>query len=277
MNKVCSTWGNYHYRSFDGKTFDFSGTCPYTLAKDCRPGSQQFTLVIYNARRIAGRNFPRHLALILGRNYYDVSSRGVSKHGKSLSFPFKDSSVTITKIMKYILIRALRSSIHIKFDGRTSFYIALSEEYKNNTCGLCGNFNGIPDDDFKMPSEQQARDVVQFANSWQMLAEHCSRATLYNNVCQNVGIEKRLHAQFKCGVLRSSSFTPCHSKVSVDYFFQRCKEDLCLCNVRNITKCLCDVLTQYSRICAEHGVKLNWRKRGLCRKFLYIQHLLPLC
>ena len=30
---VCTIWGNSHYKTFDGKLFDFLGNCAYILAK----------------------------------------------------------------------------------------------------------------------------------------------------------------------------------------------------------------------------------------------------
>ena len=31
---TCFTWGQHHYRTFDGTIFRFRGTCTYVLAKD---------------------------------------------------------------------------------------------------------------------------------------------------------------------------------------------------------------------------------------------------
>lgn len=34
---TCRATGHLHYQTFDGKTFDFTGTCTYTLTKTCDP------------------------------------------------------------------------------------------------------------------------------------------------------------------------------------------------------------------------------------------------
>lgn len=34
---TCRATGHLHYQTFDGKTFDFAGTCTYTLTKTCDP------------------------------------------------------------------------------------------------------------------------------------------------------------------------------------------------------------------------------------------------
>ena len=32
---LCYTWGQYHYKTFDGKYFYFPGRCTYKLVADC--------------------------------------------------------------------------------------------------------------------------------------------------------------------------------------------------------------------------------------------------
>ncbi|NWR53810.1 FCGBP protein, partial [Bucorvus abyssinicus] len=50
---TCRATGNSHHQTFDGRTFDFTGTCTYTLTKSCRtdPALPVFSVEAINEQR----------------------------------------------------------------------------------------------------------------------------------------------------------------------------------------------------------------------------------
>ena len=38
---LCTNWGESHYKTFDGRAFDFHGHCDYMWAKGSLPGAPQ--------------------------------------------------------------------------------------------------------------------------------------------------------------------------------------------------------------------------------------------
>ena len=43
----------------------------------------------------------------------------------------------------------------------------LNSRFKKDTCGMCGNFNGDPNDDFKGKFGIVHTSAIEFAKSWQ--------------------------------------------------------------------------------------------------------------
>lgn len=50
---TCWAMGDPHYNSFDGKRYDFMGTCTYVIAKNCKADTkeQQFEVLAENENR----------------------------------------------------------------------------------------------------------------------------------------------------------------------------------------------------------------------------------
>lgn len=46
---VCSTWGNSHFKTFDGDYYQFQGKCSYNLASDCRDAYKEFSVHVHRS------------------------------------------------------------------------------------------------------------------------------------------------------------------------------------------------------------------------------------
>ncbi|XP_008402072.1 von Willebrand factor-like, partial [Poecilia reticulata] len=42
--------------------------------------------------------------------------------------------------------------LSVMYDGSSTVSISVSPDYRGNMCGLCGDFNGNPNDDFHTPT-----------------------------------------------------------------------------------------------------------------------------
>ena len=55
------------------------------------------------------------------------------------------------------------------WNGDSQAELTVPGTYKRKMCGLCGNFNGYPQDDLRMKSGQITNSAAIFGNTWKVI------------------------------------------------------------------------------------------------------------
>nr|XP_040016210.1 mucin-5AC-like [Gasterosteus aculeatus aculeatus] len=260
--QVCSTWGDFHFKTFDGDVFQLHSTCNYVLTSSCRSSYQDFNIQM-RRQDAGGHHTIKSISMMLEGTVVELSEGSVIVDGKSAILPFSQGGVLIEKTPTHIKVKAKLGLVAI-WNEEDSFLVELDLKYKNQTCGLCGDFNGV-----QLYNEFYNHGVqispVDFAKFWKMdgPTESCSDYTLDSTQsCNNM---KPLCEQ----ILTGPAFSSCHGLLDVASFTSACVADLCHCTANGHADpfCLCNTVSEFSRQCSHAGGKpMNWRTEELCWK-----------
>lgn len=167
---TCTSWGDSHIETFDGKDFDFQGVCNYVLSKGMLTGGEGFTITIQNVLcGSLGVTCSKSLTIsILGVHSETITlSAEPGKNKLENKFEsLKKLSVHMAGI--FTVIEAPGMDLQIKWDRGTRVYVKLGIRWKGTVKGLCGNFNGDTQDDLKTPSSGIETNAVIFGDSWKL-------------------------------------------------------------------------------------------------------------
>ena len=145
----------------------------------------------------------------------------------------------------------------VRYDGLYNVYVTVNDRYNGKTLGLCGNYNGNPNDDFVKPDKITTVNVNEFSDSWKV-GKSCRNPPRSLNPCLNAGA-LALQAKKKCSLLKLSPFSQCHNTVKQDSgFIQDCEYDVCACK-KHALSCLCEEYAAYVTTCSIAGVIVKWK------------------
>uniref|UniRef100_A0A3P8Z1Q4 VWFD domain-containing protein n=1 Tax=Esox lucius TaxID=8010 RepID=A0A3P8Z1Q4_ESOLU len=119
---VCSTWGNYHYKTYDGDFFQLPYTCNYVLTSLCksRSGYEEFNIQLQR-EEVDGQATIKKISLKLDGTFFNIFMERTNSY------------VKITAKLGLVIMWN-------KYDGLS---VELDSKFQNQTCGLCGDFNGV--------------------------------------------------------------------------------------------------------------------------------------
>ena len=189
--------------------------------------------------------------------------RHVLVNNQNVSLPQLVEKIVIQEVANYIVVHGF-SGLTIQWDGHNSIYIHMSNKYRGKTCGLCGNYNNNPNDDFITLAGNLVTSVNTFGNSYKMTSfgETCKDVPVHedNFPCAKLNHEDYKKIHLTCGTLLKAPFSSCHDVVDPGLFIKMCEEDACsYINYTSINCTSCDAFTQYSRACARNEIELSWR------------------
>ncbi|XP_051660361.1 mucin-5AC-like [Manacus candei] len=260
--RVCSTWGNFHFKTFDGDIFYFPGVCNYIFASNCKSSYEDFNIQI---RRTMAENATviTHVIMKLEGAVIELTRGSVRLDNKLVQMPYSHMGVLIERSNNYLKVSA-KLGLTFLWNEQDALLVELDKKYANQTCGLCGDFNGIPIND-EFISGRTKLTPIQFGNRQKMdgPTEQCDDP-IPSTVQMNCSAE---FASICETVLTSKAFTSCNMLVNVQDYIETCIQDLCHCDSSMADFCMCNTFAEYSRQCAHAGGQpLNWRTSQLCPK-----------
>ncbi|XP_053305740.1 mucin-5B-like [Spea bombifrons] len=259
-NKVCSYWNNFHYMTFDGNIFYFPGTCNYVFSSHCKSNYEDFLIQI---RHSVVNNVLSHcrITMKIDVTLVEMIDHDVMVNGILVDLPYSEPALVIQKIGVYTKTIAKIGLVFLKKEDG-SFQLQLAEKYANQTCGLCGDFNGSPlSNEFILNGIQISDTEFGDLQKLEGPNEQCEATEPpdwndcadKDNICENI--------------LKGPSFASCNAVLDAKPYIDACIKDLCRCKKENHNSCHCSTITEYSRQCIYHGGKPeNWRTKDLCPK-----------
>ncbi|CAH1270697.1 CSMD1 [Branchiostoma lanceolatum] len=270
---VCSASGDPHYTTFDGRRHHFQGYCSYTFAKDCGDNSV-FTVETKNVPLTV-----RPVAVVrevyvkaYGFEIGILQRKKVTVDGKAASLPISvaDGNIEVHLSGRYVRVRLTDLCVEVFYDGRHRVKVEVPDNYKDRMCGLCGNYNDNPGDDFIKADGTTAPNWTEFGNSHLTDMSTCPGGDIGPTAgaaqpeCDD-SLNAEVSAADKCGLLKDAGgpFAPGHGQVDPSGAFDDCVFDMCARD--GDVEGLCENLEAYADASREAGVDaFAWRTADRC-------------
>ncbi|XP_067236751.1 uncharacterized protein [Chanodichthys erythropterus] len=263
VNNICSMWGNFHFKTFDGDVYQFPGTCEYNLVSDCQSLRHQFSVKV---KRTGLTNDPKisRVSITIDDITVELTKNQVVVNGENITLPAHIGGILVEENTIYTSVSS-KTGITVSWNKEDAVMVELYSKYSDQTCGLCGDFNGVPDE-FTESGFKRNVGFIEFGNKHRVYtpndckdpSEERDETDWFNN-CDN-------HKADCTDLLEDEEWFSCNEILNPEPYISVCMLDMCLHEPEDTdNSSLCATLSEYSRQCTHAGRNPpNWRTADFC-------------
>nr|XP_023510678.1 LOW QUALITY PROTEIN: mucin-2 [Equus caballus] len=261
VHNVCSTWGDFHYKTFDGDVFRFPGLCDYNFASDCRDTYKEFAVHLKRGPgRKGGHPQVEYILLTVKDDTVYLTPELAVLNGAKVSTPHYSPGLLIERNDAYTKVYS-RAGLTLMWDREDSLMLELDSKFQNHTCGLCGDYNGLQSYS-EFLSDGMLFSAVQFGNMQKINKPEVVCDDPEEGQTPESCSEHRAECE---KLLTAAAFKDCLGLVPLESYVRACVQDRCQCP--SGASCICSTLAEFSRQCSHAGGRPgNWRTGTLCPK-----------
>ncbi|XP_071839367.1 IgGFc-binding protein-like isoform X2 [Apostichopus japonicus] len=253
----CQVWGDPHYITFDGLTYDFQGDCEYVLVETCDQGNlPTFRVIGSNDKNLPSQSvsYLRRVILQYHNVDYEILSSGVMKvDGVAKTLPYTTGGtehVTITYLPPRKIMVVTHFGLKMTFTyAAAGLTLEVIPDYHEALCGLCGTCNKDITNEFVLPNGQLAESASAFGNAWTVGDKQCTPDSGIDP-CDGKD-DVRVGAENLCYILKADGpFASCREFVDPDSYYNSCVYDTC---ATEGTDSFCAALEAFTTACRNAG------------------------
>ena len=246
--------GDPHYRTYDGRFYDLFDHCSHIFTQDC--ADDTFTVISITSDRCSRGGAPT----CIERAVVQVPElkAEIVLTGRPLQFSFvgdappaADLSVVTTNV---ITVSIFKLGVVVNF-GLYYLSVTVPGSYFGKMCGLLGNFDGNPANDFQLPNGTVVNGpTLEFEMAYRADYPNDGCDAMVPQVPEPCVGEALARAEDFCFPLLGADFTACHASISPNQSFADCMLDHCYCAT---TECGCSVILNYAERCLALGITVG--------------------